>query len=146
MSATISQSAYSIALEGVTRFSLETAARKILKGHLNHTFFPSPAEIRMVCDEVTRLISEDAYRDKVTAQSLNYGRTTPPLSQEAKERMTALWERTKAANKAKEDEGNDNSVEAAMSRLEALARSNGKEVDWSKLTDQREPSDWVKGR
>lgn len=145
-SATISQAAYSIALEGVSRFSLETAARKVLQGHLKHAFFPSPSEMRMVCDEVSRSVAEDAYRDKVARQSINDVRTTPKITPEAKERMAALWEKTKADNAAADPDKKDNTPEAAKDRLEAWAAAQGNSVDWSKIKDQNEPTGWKRGR
>lgn len=40
-----------VALEGVTRYGLREAVRSILKGGLNHAFFPSPPELRIQCDK-----------------------------------------------------------------------------------------------
>ena len=47
----ISEAGYFVALEGVTRYGLTEAVRSILKGGLNHAFFPSPPELRMQCDK-----------------------------------------------------------------------------------------------
>lgn len=142
-SATISQAAYSIALEGVSRFSLETAARKILQGHLKHAFFPSPAEIRMVCDEVSRSVAEDAYRDKVTRQSISEARPVNRPTPEVKARMAALWKKTKADNAAADPDKKDNTPETAKDRLEALAAEKGSSVDWDKIPDKKEvESNW----
>lgn len=133
----ISQAAYSIALEGVSRFSLETAARKILQGHLKHAFFPSPAEIRMVCNEVQASISNDLYRERITNETLAGTSHRQTLSPDAKARMSALWEKTKAENEKTDPEKKDNTPEAAMERLEALAAAQGNTVDWSKMMDQK---------
>ncbi len=48
--AEISEAGYMVALEGVTRYGLREAVRSILKGGLNHAFFPSPPELRSQCD------------------------------------------------------------------------------------------------
>lgn len=47
----ISEAGYFVALDGVTRYGLTEAVRAILKGGLNHAFFPSPPELRMQCDK-----------------------------------------------------------------------------------------------
>src|SRR5690606_1149663 len=49
--AEISEAGYMVALEGVTRYGLREAVRSILKGGLNHAFFPSPPELRIQCDK-----------------------------------------------------------------------------------------------
>lgn len=48
----ISNTGYFIALEGVTRKRLFDATKRILRGGLGHSFFPSPPEFRMMCDKV----------------------------------------------------------------------------------------------
>jgi len=47
----LSEASYFVALEGVTRYGLGEAVKNILRGALNHAFFPSPPELRIQCDK-----------------------------------------------------------------------------------------------
>lgn len=42
---------YHIALAGVTRYALNEAVKAVLRNKLGHTFFPTPVELRRLCDE-----------------------------------------------------------------------------------------------
>lgn len=50
-SAEFDEAVYMVALEGVTRYGLSEAVRKIVQGALGHGFFPNPVELRMQCDK-----------------------------------------------------------------------------------------------
>lgn len=56
--------AYYIALDGVSRFALETATRQIIQGALGSDFMPGPPVLRMQCEKVMRPIREAASREK----------------------------------------------------------------------------------
>lgn len=42
---------YFVALEGVSRYALSEAVKAVMRNKLGHTFFPSPVELRRLCDE-----------------------------------------------------------------------------------------------
>lgn len=50
-SAVLDKAGYYIALDGVTRYGLGEAVKNILRGAINHAFFPSPPELRIQCDK-----------------------------------------------------------------------------------------------
>ena len=49
--AEIDAKGYDIALYGVTAYALRTATEVILRGALDHVFFPSPVELKRECDK-----------------------------------------------------------------------------------------------
>lgn len=67
-SAKIEKAAYYIALDGVSTFGLTRAMEAILQGKHGHTFFPSPAELRMQCDKAMEPII--AAHQKATRERL----------------------------------------------------------------------------
>jgi hypothetical protein len=85
---------YLIALDGVTRYSLEKATRKILQGALGHPFMPSPPELRIECDRIMQphqdYLRTIAERKRRMAWDEDKVRTEPPPDA-AKQRMNALW-------------------------------------------------------
>lgn len=54
------------ALHGVTYYALSEAVKAILRGALNHTFFPSPVEMRRLCDAAQLPVDNMARRVRMT--------------------------------------------------------------------------------
>lgn len=57
------RASYFVALDGVTRFGLAEAVRKIQQGALGHEFFPVPPALRMQCDKAMKPYED--YRDRM---------------------------------------------------------------------------------
>lgn len=57
---------YLVALEGVTRYALSEAVKAIMRGALGHAFFPSPPELRRLCNEAQRPHNDEARRIRLT--------------------------------------------------------------------------------
>ena len=134
------QQAYIDVLEGIDVGILADVCQRFLRGEFitdgdSVQFFPSPAEIMFRCKKFIQRMADDRARDRLRTQSLRDGLSNPPLSPDAKERMSALWASTKAKNAAADPEKTYDTPEAAKDRLEALAAANGKEVDWDKMKD-----------
>ncbi len=53
---------YWISLEGISKFALEGAVREILRGALNHTYFPTPVEIRQEVAKIENPIRDAQHR------------------------------------------------------------------------------------
>lgn len=127
---TLDKASYLVALDGVTRYSLTLAVRRILQGALGHGFFPSPPELRMQCDEVMRqhrIDAEHERRRRLEDEEFNrlHG-NPPPKTPESIARVRRMyedflrnWRRLKYGDERDERE-------AARKRLglssEALAR------------------------
>ncbi len=47
----IDNALFMLALEGVTRYALNSAVKAISQGGLRHAFLPSPPELRLQCDK-----------------------------------------------------------------------------------------------
>lgn len=58
----VNVAAYYIALDGVSRFALETATHQIMQGALGSDFLPGPPVLRMQCEKVMRPIREAEWR------------------------------------------------------------------------------------
>ncbi|MBM6396183.1 hypothetical protein JQC79_10520 [Ochrobactrum anthropi] len=117
------KAAYFVALEGVSRFALETASKAIIRGVLGHGFFPSPPELRLQCDEVMRPIREAEIRDREDRrirQGMNRDAKRVELTPAEKQRMNDLWQGTKAKMYAEDPKRREDTVEASRARLEAL--------------------------
>lgn len=56
--------AYYIALDGVSRFALETATRQIIQGALGNDFMPGPPVLRTQCEKVMRSVREAEWRER----------------------------------------------------------------------------------
>lgn len=59
---------YHIALAGVTRYALNEAVKAILRNKLGHTFFPTPVELRRLCDEAMEPHIRQEQRVRLTEQ------------------------------------------------------------------------------
>ena len=66
--ASLDQQMYFVALDGVTRYALSEAVKAVMRNKLGHTFFPSPVELRRLCDEAQRPHDEMARRARVLDQ------------------------------------------------------------------------------
>lgn len=145
------QTSYIEVLVGVDLGILDNVVGRFNRGDFiqdgqNEQWFPSPAAIMFQCKKVIQNLADDRARDRLKAQSIIGDVPTNRPTPEAKARMAALWEKTKAENAAADPDKKDNTPDAAMGRLEALAASQGNSVDWSKIKDQNDPTGWKRGR
>ncbi len=137
------EAAYSIALEGVSAFALETATKNILRNVLGHPFFPAPPELRAECDRVMKPILEGQRADREREKFLEEQRkamaakkaSVDSWTPESRARASAGWQEGKAklkADSASEQAKRgqyDTSPEASMARLKAAAEANGHEFN-----------------
>lgn len=56
------------ALDGVTKYAFNEAINAVLRGKLGHTFFPSPVELRRLCDEAQRPHDDMARRARLSEE------------------------------------------------------------------------------
>lgn len=138
---------YYVALEGVSKFAIQTAAKAIMRGSLGHTFYPKPPELRLLCEEVMRPIREAEARDRREAEIIREQqndqrqreRSQASWTPESRARATAKWEATKAQqrldNAAEETRRDqyDTSPDACMARLKAAAEANGADFNLDKI-------------
>jgi hypothetical protein len=91
----VDKGAYYIALEGVTRYGLQEAARVILKGGLGHTFFPTPVELRQKCDSAMSWHQRERERHhrviRQTEENAAFNRSDALKTQEARRRVTEVY-------------------------------------------------------
>lgn len=132
------QTAYFEVLVGIDLAVLDHVIGKFNAGDFiepgqSEQWFPSPAAIMVQCKRVVANLAADRARDRDRRQSFDDGRSNPELSPDAKERMSALWAKTKAENAQADPDRAYDTPEAAKQRLEALAAANGKQVDWDKM-------------
>lgn len=88
------EAVYLVALDGVTRYALEKATRKILQGALGHAFMPSPPELRIECDRIMQPHQDLLQRRREHRQRLTWDEDdlrAMPMDAEARERATAHW-------------------------------------------------------
>lgn len=85
------------ALDGVTAYAFEQAVTNILQGGLSHTFFPTPVELRLLCDRAQRPHENMARRIRATEQQLaeraEDDRLKARVTPQAKARCKAIYER-----------------------------------------------------
>lgn len=70
--AEIDAKGYDIALHGVTAYALRTATEAILRGALDHVFFPSPVDLKRECDKAQAPINrmrEDSERQRQRSEA-----------------------------------------------------------------------------
>ncbi len=133
----ISNAAYLIALDGVTRYGLHEAVKAILKNALGHAFFPSPPEIRGQCDAAMdwheRAAERIRRRERENADFRNQQGGNPPPSEESKARVRALAASLHdSGRKAAED----------MERAEIRARYGMTDEVLAAIKDQPVPSNF----
>ncbi|NKE77555.1 hypothetical protein [Ochrobactrum sp. MC-1LL] len=113
---------------------------EILRGSLDHPFFPSPPELRRECERVMKPVinaeraqrerekfMEERRKDREASKAIQNGWTP-----ESRARATEKWQSVKAAMQDNRDE--ENSYDAAMARLQAAAEANGHEFNIDNLT------------
>lgn len=105
----VDKAMYFVALEGVTRYALSEAVKAVMRNKLGHTFFPSPVELRRLCDDAQRPLNEMARRVAVTEQMARdreeHRRIRETWTPEARARAKARYDafcRDHEANKAKQ--------------------------------------------
>ena len=87
---------YWIALQGVTRYALSEAIKSIIRGSLNHTFFPSPVELRKCCDAAMEPHRRMAQRAKIitafNAENQAYNASMASKTPAARARVKSAYE------------------------------------------------------
>lgn len=129
---------YYMALDGVSKFSLETATKQIMQGSLGHGFMPSPPELRIECNQVMRPIREAIARDaqdrKVRAEMARDAQRCT-MTQEEKQRSHNNWQAVRARQQAESNAETsitgsyDISGEACLVRLRMRAEEAGNDFD-----------------
>lgn len=77
-----------IALDGVSRFALFEAVKAVLQNKLGHPFFPSPPELRGLCDEAMK--PHERMRERIQRNAQAYRERPPehvPLTPAERERQ-----------------------------------------------------------
>lgn len=84
------------ALKGVTRYALNDAMNAVLRNKLGHTFFPTPVELRRLCDEAQRPHQEYERRVRLTEEQLRerreYDRIQAMKTPESRARVRAMMQ------------------------------------------------------
>ncbi|MGW6778991.1 hypothetical protein ACWF50_13220 [Brucella pseudogrignonensis] len=137
---------YMIALEGVSKGAFAKTIREVIRGAHGSEFLPAAPALRILCDKNQRAVAEDIARERVRLETLEENKrlTEPKL-----ERDEAFFERQHERmadfhafmDTGKKDAEN-NTFDAAFSRLQALAAANGKTFDLYGLPSS--PSDYFK--
>jgi hypothetical protein len=95
--AEMDQRMYFVALENVTRYALSEAVKSVMRGHLGHTFFPSPVELRKLCDEAQRPIAEHVRRERQREEQRRFRAEIDAFeaarTPEARARVAAIYRR-----------------------------------------------------
>lgn len=95
--AALDQQMYFVALEGVTRYALSEAIKAVMRNKLGHTFFPSPVELRRLCDEAQRPIAEhlrvERQRDEQRRFRAEMDAYEAARTPEARARVAAIYRR-----------------------------------------------------
>lgn len=128
-----------VALEGVTRYGLREAVRSILKGGLNHAFFPSPPELRIQCDKAMewperqreRQIRQDRYMQERRENNAVVQRTPEAIA-----RQQAAYRKFLAGYEVEKNEAEE------AERAEIRARYGLTDEAVSALPDQLLPSNF----
>lgn len=87
---------YFVALEGVTRYALSEAVKAVMRNKLGHTFFPSPVELRRLCDEAqaphNRMAERIRQREQQSRENAEFNRIAAQRTSAAKERVKAIYD------------------------------------------------------
>lgn len=87
---------YWVALQGVSRYALSEAVKRIMRGGLSHTFFPSPVELRQQCEAAMephrRMAQRAAILDAHNEENRAYARSMAQKTPEARARVSAAYE------------------------------------------------------
>lgn len=143
-SAVLDKAGYYIALEGVTRYGLGKAVTNILRGALNHAFFPSPPELRIQCDKAMEWHEAQAEkvrrRERENEEFHRQQLGVPiPRTEEGKARQQAAY----AAFCASHDDGERRAMEEAE-RADIRARYGITDEAIAGIKDRPNPADRVK--
>lgn len=99
---------YFVALEGVTRYALSEAVKAVLRNKLGHTFFPSPVELRKLCDDAQRPHIEMARRARIASETMASRREQDAAiaarTPQARARIAAIYTDFCSAYRTKESE------------------------------------------
>lgn len=90
----IDEAGFALALDGVTKHGLTEAVKAILRGALDHGFFPSPPELRIQCDKAMQFHREMQERiHRRERMESDAPKPKPPLTPEQRARSEALMRR-----------------------------------------------------
>jgi hypothetical protein len=133
---------YFVALEGVTRYALSEAVKFIIRGGLNHTFFPTPVELKLACDQAQRPVDDMARRVRLTEEQRqerqHFDRFQASKTPEAKARVAALVAKFHAGCETSQEEER----EAERAEIRARYGMTAELVD--RIADQPVPSNFKK--
>lgn len=133
---------YFVALEGVTRYALSEAVKAIIRGGLGHTFFPTPVELKLACDQAQRPIDDMNRRVRLTDEQLRerreHERFQASKTPEAKARVAALVASFHAGCSTSKDEDHE------AERAEIRARYGITDESLASIPDQPVPSNFKK--
>lgn len=129
------------ALKGVSSGALSEAVERIMQNALGHKWMPLPPELRGLCDQIMKPINEarawDA-RDRKVREEMEEDRKR---ASDREMRDEAFYERGRkrmedfhAIMKTEDEKAQENTYDAAMTRLQTLAESNGKEFSADSFT------------
>ena len=140
----LSEASYFVALEGVTRYGLGEAVKNILRGALNHAFFPSPPELRIQCDKAMEWHEAQAEkvrrRERENEEFHRQQLGVPiPRTEEGKARQQAAY----AAFCASHDDGERRQMEE-QERADIRARYGLTDEAIAGIKDRPNPADRVK--
>jgi hypothetical protein len=126
-SAEVIDATYFVALDGVTKYGLESAVRAVHQNALGHHFFPYPSELRALCDKAMEPHRE--MRSRIAMQERIRAEQPPPIPQRTPEqvaRVAAAYERFRGCvedTKAKEIEAERAEVRARYGMTEDVLAS-----------------------
>lgn len=86
---------YFVALEGVTRYALSEAVKGVMRNKLGHTFFPSPVELRKLCDEAqaphSRMAERIRQREQQSRENAEFNRIAAQKTPQVIARQQAVY-------------------------------------------------------
>ncbi len=128
-----------MALEGVSKGALAKAIKDVLRGGLGHGFHPSAPELRILCNENQNAVAADAARERIRRETIEENRrlAAPKFERDEAfhERQRKRMEAFHSSMKTDEERAQENTYDAAMARLQALAEANGKEFSADSFTN-----------
>lgn len=96
----VDKAAYYLALDGVTKHGLFEASKAILRGALDHAFFPNPVELRKQCDKAmehhVRMRDRIALRQRIARETPE---EIPPRTEAEKARVAEIMREFHASEK-----------------------------------------------
>jgi len=104
-SAETDEASYYMALDGVTQHGLFEAVKAALQHKLGHTFFPSPAELRMLCDKTME--HHVRMRDRIWIRERIARETSPDVPPKTAAERARVQEIMREFHASSEREKND---------------------------------------